>query len=74
MNAFHWCTRTFTGQAEPDYDDETWADMYEGDGEITAERFFDDVPEAFIWDCCDKRGDEPGCKKDIHRAKVEKLK
>jgi len=29
-----------------------------------------DFAEGFIWDCCDKPGDDEGCKSTKHKAKV----
>jgi hypothetical protein len=27
-----------------------------------------DFPEKYIWNCCDRNGDEEGCVKDKHRS------
>ena len=31
-----------------------------------------DCPDGFIWDCCDKLGSEPGCRKGYHEWNPDK--
>jgi hypothetical protein len=31
----------------------------------------EEYPEGFIWTCCDKLGDEPGCQRGRHQANPE---
>ena len=54
-----------------DYESDFWADHDERcHGPYEA---FEDDPgyaEGFIWDCCDKLGDDEGCKSTKHKAKV----
>jgi len=26
----------------------------------------DELPEGFVWDCCDAKGDEEGCEVGVH--------
>jgi hypothetical protein len=62
------------GTLHVDDDHEAWDDHWEeSDGKITVEQYFADVPEGFIWDCCEKPGTEPGCVVDIHRSTVERI-
>jgi hypothetical protein len=30
-----------------------------------------EFPEGFIWSCCEKSGEEKGCRVSAHRADVE---
>ena len=51
------------GELEPD--DDFWADHDERcHGRI--DDLKDDVPEGFLWDCCDRTGDEEGCRIGTH--------
>ena len=54
-----------------DYESDFWAD-HDVDCHGPYESFEDDpdFAEGFIWDCCDKPGDDEGCKSTKHKAKV----
>jgi hypothetical protein len=61
------------GQKEFDDDNDFWADhdpVHHGD----PEDYIDDsgYAEGFVWSCCEKRGNEDGCKTSRHRAGVTK--
>ncbi|KAK6512997.1 hypothetical protein TWF506_009159 [Arthrobotrys conoides] len=48
-------------EADPDHD--MWGDMIDGgdDRDENHEDFFNDCPDAFIMECCGRRGDTEGC-------------
>jgi hypothetical protein len=52
-----------------DYDSDIWAD-HDVDCHGPYEAFEDDLTfaEGFIWECCDKPGDDEGCKSTKHKA------
>ncbi|KAF5607007.1 uncharacterized protein FSUBG_5465 [Fusarium subglutinans] len=53
---------------------EAWAD-YDGLLEdVETEEYWEEHPEAFIWDCCDNRGTEEGCTYGKHEVDVKKSK
>jgi hypothetical protein len=61
-----------TGETEPDYDGDFWADHDEDcHGEIDTDDMRKDFPEGFIWSCCEKSGEEKGCRVSVHRPDVE---
>lgn len=56
-----------TGELEPDYEADVWADHDENcHGIIDSEAMRMEVPEGFVWDCCNKLGHRPGCTIDKH--------
>ncbi|KAH7083770.1 hypothetical protein FB567DRAFT_446314 [Paraphoma chrysanthemicola] len=59
------------GRTEPDFDNDFWAD-HDDDchGIIDSEEY----PEGYVWDCCQKRGDEVGCMVGRHRTGGEGMK
>ncbi|KAF5647523.1 uncharacterized protein FTJAE_1579 [Fusarium tjaetaba] len=60
---YHW------GELEPDYDADIWADHDENcHGTIDTESMRVEYPEGFVWNCCDKPGDEDGCYHGRHEA------
>jgi hypothetical protein len=61
------------GELEPDYDGDFWADHDERcHGTIDTDIMREDCPDGFIWDCCDKLGSEPGCRKGYHESNPDK--
>jgi hypothetical protein len=55
------------GIREADYESHIWADHDERcHGRI--DDLKDEFPEGFIWECCEKGGDEEGCEVDMHQA------
>ncbi|KAM7212607.1 hypothetical protein V8F06_012028 [Rhypophila decipiens] len=65
--------RYHNGELEPDHDADIWADHDENcQGEITADNFGKSHPEGFIWTCCEKPGDEEGCKLGRHQDDPER--
>jgi hypothetical protein len=54
-----------------DYESDFWAD-HDVNCHGPYEAFEDDpdFAEGFIWECCDKPGDDEGCKSTKHKAKV----
>ncbi|KAF3937316.1 hypothetical protein ABW19_dt0202385 [Dactylella cylindrospora] len=68
--------RSHPGAWEADMDHDMWADMWDDDyqgRDPNHEDFFTDVPEAFIWDCCNQRGDTPGCEVARHVGRPRDL-
>lgn len=60
------------GDLEADYESGVWADHDEKThGPIDTEENREDYPEGFDWSCCDKPGDEPGCKVGHHHSLVD---
>jgi hypothetical protein len=58
-----------SGELEVDYDADVWADHDENcHGTINTESMRVDYPEGFVWNCCDKPGDEDGCYHGRHEA------
>lgn len=59
------------GQLEVDRDDDTWADHDENcHGPIEPRGWLlQQFPDGFYWACCEKRGSNPGCQRDFHRAR-----
>lgn len=54
---------------EPDWDSDIWADNDEDcHGPVDTPENQHDHPEGFIWTCCDKLGDEPGCRIGFHKS------
>ena len=52
---------------EEDYNDDTWADHDEDcHGPVNTSENRANLPEAFIWQCCEKRGNEEGCETGPH--------
>lgn len=61
------------GDLEPDYEGDFWADHDEDcHGEIDSDDMRKEFPEGFRWDCCNKLGDEPGCRTTEHTASPAK--
>lgn len=58
-----------TGRKELDYDGDFWAD-HDDDCHGNPEDFIDaeDYAEGFIYSCCQKLGDAPGCQATTHKA------
>jgi hypothetical protein len=55
---------------EMDRDGEFFSDFFDyGDRDSDADP--SNFPEGYIWECCDKKGDEEGCKKCRHRDRDE---
>lgn len=51
-----------------DWDGDFWADHDEkchGPIDLTRK---DELPEGFVWSCCDGTGDDDGCERGRHRA------
>ncbi|KAM7183279.1 hypothetical protein V8F33_013695, partial [Rhypophila sp. PSN 637] len=64
--------RYHNGELEPDHDADIWADHDENcHGGITADSFGKSHSEGFIWTCCEKPGDEEGCKLGRHEENPE---
>jgi hypothetical protein len=51
-----------TGEMEPDYEHESWADAWHEAQYPTKEEY----PECFTWTCCDQPGDAEGCQVNRH--------
>jgi len=54
-----------TGEMYADDEGDFWAD-HDEDCHGVIDDLKDEYPEGFIWDCCDKHGDEPGCRVAKH--------
>ncbi|OPB44872.1 hypothetical protein A0O28_0090100 [Trichoderma guizhouense] len=62
------------GELEPDYDGDFWADHDENcHGTIDTDEMRDEFPEGFIWSCCDKGGDDIGCRWGRHQSDPNKV-
>jgi hypothetical protein len=60
---------------EPDYDSDFWADHNEDcHGTIDSDFCRKEYPEGFIWSCCEKKGDEEGCRMSRHVSDPAKNK
>ena len=60
------CLLIIAGEREPDYEHETWWDWDEAvHGNIADME--DELPEGFIWTCCDRAGTKSGCMKGRHK-------
>ena len=60
---------------EVDYAADVWADHDENcHGTIDTDEMREVNPEGFVWDCCDKPGDEEGCQRGRHQADPGKSK
>ena len=48
---------------DPDYSSDWWADFDEdaGFGSIDSDYWRKQVPQGFIYSCCKRAGDQPGC-------------
>ncbi|KAL1855364.1 hypothetical protein Daus18300_011082 [Diaporthe australafricana] len=56
------------GKREADHDEDFWAD-HDEDCHGVIEDLEDEFPEGFLWDCCQKRGDDlVGCVRGYHHA------
>ncbi|KAK4209183.1 hypothetical protein QBC37DRAFT_430711 [Rhypophila decipiens] len=67
--------RYHNGELEPDDDSDFWADHDERcHGTIDSDFCRKEYPQGFIWTCCDKLGDEEGCKLGRHEANPERNK
>ncbi|MCJ1243335.1 hypothetical protein MMC30_000532 [Trapelia coarctata] len=63
------------GEMEVDWDGDFWADNDEATwGPVDTEDNRKSYPEGFIWTCCDKNGEEAGCKIGRHREEPETVK
>ncbi|KAK5651496.1 hypothetical protein OQA88_11950 [Cercophora sp. LCS_1] len=61
--------RYHNGAMEPDYDGDFWADHDEdAHGEINTKDNKKEYPEGFIFDCCERMGDKPGCRRFRHES------
>ncbi|KAH6842187.1 hypothetical protein B0I37DRAFT_329367 [Chaetomium sp. MPI-CAGE-AT-0009] len=61
------------GDLEPDYDGDFWADHDERcHGVIDTDAMREEFPDGFVWDCCEKLGSEPGCRKGRHESHPDK--
>jgi hypothetical protein len=57
------------GVLDVDWDSDVWADHDENcHGPIDTQENQHNHPEGFIWTCCDKFGDEPGCRRGRHKS------
>ncbi|KAK4082343.1 uncharacterized protein Triagg1_2155 [Trichoderma aggressivum f. europaeum] len=62
------------GELEANYDDDFWADHDEDcHGTIDTDEMREEFPEGFIWNCCDKSGDELGCRWGRHQTDPSKV-
>ncbi|KAM0253491.1 hypothetical protein ACHAP5_000520 [Fusarium lateritium] len=60
-------------ELEVDYDANIWADHDERcHGTIDSKDMREEHPEGFTWNCCEKPGDEIGCKLGRHEADPDK--
>lgn len=58
-----------TGEMKPHFEGDVWSDIDpERYGEITARDFGLWRPEGFVWSCCNRGGDEPGCRFSRHAS------
>ncbi|KAK5993806.1 hypothetical protein PT974_07243 [Cladobotryum mycophilum] len=63
------------GELEVDYDGDAWADHDERcHGTIDTDEMREEHPDGFVWSCCDKSGEEKGCKFGRHQADPAKSK
>jgi len=49
-----------------DHESEAWDDHY-GDEIHDSEDMREDNPEGFMWSCCEKAIDDPGCARGAHK-------
>ena len=64
-----------TGDLEPDYDSDFWADHDERcHGIIDSDFCRKEYPDGFLWTCCDEIGTHPGCKFSRHQSEPERSK
>ncbi|KAK5651495.1 hypothetical protein OQA88_11949 [Cercophora sp. LCS_1] len=65
--------RFHNGDMEADYD--LWPDHDEDcHGPVETSYNKRNYPEKFMWNCCDRYGDEPGCRMSRHQANPSKNK
>ncbi|KAF2251766.1 hypothetical protein BU26DRAFT_422577 [Trematosphaeria pertusa] len=56
------------GELEVDYDADIWADHDENcHGTIDTDDMREEIPEGFVWGCCEQLGTAKGCRKSVHR-------
>ena len=55
---------------ELDIDEEYFTDWDEPIELLETESYRRDVPEGFTWSCCEKDGNDDGCRTDRHMPKV----
>ncbi|KAK4152401.1 hypothetical protein C8A00DRAFT_16291 [Chaetomidium leptoderma] len=61
-NACHY----HSGIIEINHDSEAWVDCW-GDEIHDSEEMREDLPEGFMWSCCEKDMDAPGCMRGSHK-------
>lgn len=60
-----------SGDMEPDYESDVWAG-HDEDCHGPIEDQEDAVPEGFVWNCCDKKGNKKGCEIGEHEPDLGK--
>jgi hypothetical protein len=66
--------RSNSGDKEIDEDHETWDDWEEGmRGPMEDTASDSEFAGGYIWTCCQKRGDEDGCKETRHKSSVNRV-
>ncbi|KAK3897101.1 hypothetical protein C8A05DRAFT_39350 [Staphylotrichum tortipilum] len=60
--------RYHPGDMDPDEEGGFWDEHEEHWGPIDTEENRRDMPEGFLWTCCDKVGTEPGCTSAPHQS------
>lgn len=58
------------GEREVDYVSDFWAD-HDDDCHGPKENFEDELPEGFLWTCCEQRGDVVSCQIGRHSAEIK---
>ncbi|KAI0187708.1 hypothetical protein EV127DRAFT_483141 [Xylaria flabelliformis] len=61
------------GSLEMDDESSVWDDWEDcRSGDRFSKETEEEYPEGFTWDCCNQRGDSPGCTRDSHSALYKK--
>lgn len=59
-----------TGRKNPDYDADTWDDHDENiHGRLSDLGDDPEYTDGYMWDCCERRGDDIGCRRGMHKAR-----
>ncbi|KAH6603185.1 cytochrome p450 [Trichoderma cornu-damae] len=73
-NTYKKC-RYHSGDMEVDWDGDCWADHDEDcHGAIDTEEMREEHPSGFFWNCCDRSGEQEGCRLGRHEADPSKSK
>ncbi|KAI1743499.1 hypothetical protein F4680DRAFT_444782 [Xylaria scruposa] len=63
-----------TGSLEMNDESSVWDDWEDWrSGDRFSKETEEEFPQGFTWDCCNKRGDSPGCTRGSHSAQDKRL-